>query len=283
MNTSQLDISPADVIGEGEFGTVFKAFYCGIRVAVKKLNIPENATQYQLEDFKYEMEREIDILKNLRHPNIVSMISSNHEFIVMELYDGDASDIKSYLEMAIVSRDCMGALMYMQANDECVMHGDIKPQNILVKRGHNGRIVKAALGDIGLSRVCNIYTNWQGTPGYMPEPNPYVNPTHDIFALIVSVLDGYFHERVSSAFEGEFKNNSWEFIASLPKDIIPVASNMHVSYERLEMDENVNLRHKFMRQIIHDWDIVVETYMNKPHEGNDELLRSFTPPEHNIN
>ena len=232
-----------------------------------------------MDDLKYEMEKEIELLGNLRHPNIVSIIASDQEFIVMELYHGDASNIKSYLEMSIVARDCMGGLMYMQANGDCIMHGDIKPQNILVKKGHNGRIIKAALGDVGLSRSCEIYTNWQGTPGYMPEANPYINPTHDVFALIVSVLDGYFFERVSSAFIDEFTNNSWDFIAKLPKDIISVASNMYAMYEREEMAENDGLRHRFMRLILSEWDIIVDTYIHKPEMGKEEALRSFNPKE----
>ena len=173
LNKSQLDISQ-DIIGKGEFGTVFHGKYCGLNVAIKKLDLPENINSSQKEDYEFEMMKEVGILGDMRHPNIVSMLANDHEFIILELYDGDASDIGSFLELSIVARDCMAALLYMQTDGECTMHGDIKPQNILVKRDNSGNIVKAALSDMGLARKCQLYNNWQGTPGYMPEATRFV-------------------------------------------------------------------------------------------------------------
>lgn len=277
LNHSQLEISLNDIIGTGEFGTVFNGKYCGLNVAIKKLEMPENINQSAKEDLEFELSKEIETLEKMRHPNIVSMLASDKTFIIMELYDSDASDIGSYLELSIVARDCMSALLYMQTSGECTMHGDIKPQNILVQRNNHGRIIKASLGDMGLARTCNLYTNWQGTPGYMPEENPYVNSTHDIFALIVSVLDGYFHKRVSAAFDSLFVNNVWGFIEQLPADILSVSSRMYVMYEHSEMAEKDIIRHKFMRIILDDWVKSVDSYQKTPDKGTNEEMRSYDP------
>ena len=137
--------------------------------------------------------------------------------------------------------------------------------------------MKAALSDMGLARKCELYNNWQGTPGYMPEANPYINSTHDIFALVVSILDGYFHQRVSSSWGDEFHNNVWDFIEQLPADILSVCSRMYVMYEHSEMAEKDAIRHKFMRIILDDWEKSVSSYKKTPEKGRDDVLRHYDP------
>lgn len=70
LNKTQLEVSD-HVTGKGEFGTVLKGLYCGTRVAIKKLELPENSTPSDKDDLQFDMEKEIELLSKLRHPNIL--------------------------------------------------------------------------------------------------------------------------------------------------------------------------------------------------------------------
>jgi serine/threonine protein kinase len=60
-------------VGDGAFGEVFKGRLWGTDVAIKKLKLKDVAKQAELlEDLK----REIAILSNLRHPNMVLYIGA---------------------------------------------------------------------------------------------------------------------------------------------------------------------------------------------------------------
>lgn len=92
---------------------------------------------------KQELKQEIDILSEFRHPNIVLMIAHDSQYIVMDMYKGNAKNLKSSDEVAVVARDCMRGIAYMHLHSKCVIHGDIKPDNILVETDSHGNISKA--------------------------------------------------------------------------------------------------------------------------------------------
>ena len=124
------------------------------------------------------------------------MLGFNNELIVMSLADGNAENINSIGELSIVGRDCMRGLMYMHMHGNCMMHADLKPENILVYKDRDGVIYRAVLGDLGLSRACNINSGFLGTPGYMPDDDIPHSGFDDIFALGVSLLDSSFHDEL---------------------------------------------------------------------------------------
>jgi len=73
-----LHANPKSIIGEGNFGTVYKGEWQGINVAMKKLKDPA------------EFEKEMKNLKNLgKHPNVISYFGisiddKNEKYLVME-------------------------------------------------------------------------------------------------------------------------------------------------------------------------------------------------------
>lgn len=244
-------------IGVGSFGTVSKQRYWGTPVAVKELLSGDD-------DFS----EEIQVLSELRHPNVVSMLAHTDKKIIMELYDGSLDRIKSYKEMAFVAINCMRALCYMQSNSKCTFHGDIKPDNILVNRDQNGNIVRVALGDVGLARSCKPFDSFNGSPGYMPHPHKgELNSLSDTHALAVSLLDSYFHDEEVHAYFPEdddelgLDDNVARFIAKTPDSVQNVMHHMIHAYKDENLNNNRFNRDLYLRTIIlPKWESIVEEF-----------------------
>ena len=186
LNLSILEDGDDIFLGKGTFGEVKKRRYAGTPVAVKRV-FPEMINALQ---------KEVTNLSLLTHPNIVSMLGFNQELIIMSLADGNAQNINSIEELAIVGRDCMRGLTYMHMHGDCMMHADLKPENILVYKNKQGLIYRAVLGDVGLASACNLQPGFLGTPGYMPDDDIPHSGLDDIFALGVSLLDATVHSEL---------------------------------------------------------------------------------------
>ncbi len=217
-------------LGRGGMGVVYLAESeaDGSPVALKAITPGGEITRRNIELFL----REASILKQLSHPNIVAFreIGSVDGFLyfTMEYVPGtDAnrvvreqgpwsvrSAVKTMIEVLL-------ALDY--AHGQSFVHRDVKPANILLRRGDKGFAVK--LADFGLARVYQASRlsglsqegEYGGTPAYMPpeQVTDYRNasPATDQFAAAASLyhlLTGkYIHNfqdnrpRVALVLEGE--------------------------------------------------------------------------------
>ncbi|XP_056156785.1 cyclin-dependent kinase-like 2 [Lampris incognitus] len=160
-------------VGEGSYGTVFKCRHrhTGRVVAVKKL--------LELDDDKTVNRialREIKLLKDLRHENLVNLLEvCRHRrrwFLVFEFVEGTVLD---QLEQNPGGLDLDTTRRYLyqilRATAFChqhhVIHRDIKPENILVSQGG---VVK--LCDFGFARSMVspgetvVYTDYVATRWY---------------------------------------------------------------------------------------------------------------------
>lgn len=255
-------------LGRGSFGEVFRALYCGTPVAVKELLTGKNQMAALRKEAREELRQEVAILHQFRHPNIVCMVAYDSKYIVMDMYKGNARKLKSLNEVAVVGRDCMRALAYMHLHGKCVVHGDIKPDNILVNHDVRGGVAKAALGDVGLARSCAKAMRergFSGTPGYTPMPNPVVDSTHDIFSLAVSLLDAFLGAEPGDVHAGNdeynLEDNTLGFVARLTDPAFrKVVSDMLSCYH----DSNNSCRKKgkkqkgeFVRHVLFQWEDIV--------------------------
>ncbi len=159
------------LIGEGSFGKVYKGRrkQTGQVVAIKFIK-KKGKTEKELANLR----EEIEILKKLRHQNIILMIDwfeTKTEFgVVTEYAQGELFEIleedKKMGEEQIrkIAIQLSQALNYLHSNR--IIHRDMKPQNILI--GSDGFI---KLCDFGFARIMSsstvVLTSIKGTPLYM--------------------------------------------------------------------------------------------------------------------
>ena len=143
----------AGKLGEGGMGVVWKAVdtKLGREVALKLLSDAFREDPDRLARF----EREARLIAALNHPNIVTIHSveeaGGERFFTMELVRGETLStiippeglpLERFLEIAIPATEALGA-----AHERGIVHGDLKPANIMVS--DEGRV---KILDFGLAR-----------------------------------------------------------------------------------------------------------------------------------
>uniref|UniRef100_A0A8C6YI95 cyclin-dependent kinase n=1 Tax=Naja naja TaxID=35670 RepID=A0A8C6YI95_NAJNA len=156
-------------IGEGTYGVVYKARnkQTGQLVALKKIRLDS-----ETEGVPSTAIREISLLKELKHPNIVRLLDVVHNqkklYLVFEYLN---QDLKKYMDSSRTGElplSLVKSYLYqlLQGVSFChshrVIHRDLKPQNLLINE--MGAI---KLADFGLARafgVPHVVTLWYRAP-----------------------------------------------------------------------------------------------------------------------
>ncbi|XP_024544736.1 serine/threonine-protein kinase GRIK1 isoform X2 [Selaginella moellendorffii] len=192
-------------IGKGSYGKVvlhrslFDQKFYAIKVFDKsrlgKIRVAPSETAMM------DVRREVEVMKHLRHPNIVRLIEviddpeCDQLYMVLEYIEGQRmfkqsgppgglgeSTARRYF------RDIVAGLMYLHNNK--VIHGDIKPENLMITA--EGRI---KIGDFGISRTFegddDLLRRSPGTPVFTaPEcckGMAYHGKAADVWALGVTL------------------------------------------------------------------------------------------------
>lgn len=203
-------------IGGGNMGRVYMGIceLSGVTVAVKTMTPRFSADEEAVRMFR----REVEITRQLKHPNIVELIEYGKVedlfYFVVEYVDGP--DLDSFIrsrggkiplqEAAPVMLGALDGLAYahrakirMKTQDGQVktftgiVHRDIKPNNILLTNEETGWIPK--ISDFGISKSfesAGLSDMTQpgmvaGTPVYWPREHityyRYLNPATDVFSI----------------------------------------------------------------------------------------------------
>jgi serine/threonine-protein kinase len=182
-----------DKLGEGGMGVVYRARYVvdNRHVAVKLLP-PDVANATILSRF----ERELEILKTLRHPNIVRSFGGtcegNQRFYAMELVEGGTLDKlleergKFSAEVAVqFALQMASGLAY--AHERGIVHRDVKPGNFLLTTAGKLKLSDFGLATVEAATKITAAGKTMGTFPYMaPEQirgRPPVSPQTDLYAL----------------------------------------------------------------------------------------------------
>ncbi|KAM5234752.1 serine/threonine-protein kinase Nek1 isoform 8-T9 [Hipposideros larvatus] len=145
-------------IGEGSFGKAIlvKSTEDGKQYVIKEINISRMSSKE-----RKESRREVAVLANMKHPNIVQYKESFEEngalYIVMDYCEGgdlfkriNAQKGTLFQEDQILDWFVQICLALKHVHDRKILHRDIKSQNIFLTK--DGTV---QLGDFGIARVLN--------------------------------------------------------------------------------------------------------------------------------
>jgi serine/threonine protein kinase len=172
------------------FGQVYLGLWNGKYIAIKKFNLKHkhevNPSLNSLKNNLNKFIKEINIISNLRHPNITLYIGSSinylaanslrNEYYLITEYIGKGS-LFDFLHVLKLKFSCLEtlsiiyeiaiALKYLHSRD--ILHCDLKSSNILLDDNF-----KIKVSDFGLSKLYSILSNDYdfkgrvGTPHWMP-------------------------------------------------------------------------------------------------------------------
>mmetsp|Transcript_23656 Transcript_23656/g.21526 ORF Transcript_23656/g.21526 Transcript_23656/m.21526 type:complete len:311 (-) Transcript_23656:162-1094(-) len=179
-------------IGEGTYGVVYKAKDKMLEKIIALKRIPLEAED---EGIPSTAIREISLLKELKHPNIVRLFDVVHTekklTLVFEYLDQDLKKYLDFCENGIEAKVVVSFLFQLltgvaYCHHHRVLHRDLKPQNLLINR--EGEL---KLADFGLARAFGIpvrsYTHevvtlWYRAPDVLLGSRKYSTPV-DIWSI----------------------------------------------------------------------------------------------------
>ncbi|WVZ64646.1 hypothetical protein U9M48_014140 [Paspalum notatum var. saurae] len=209
-------------IGRGGFGSVYRGYLDDQdrHVAVKTFSSATGSP----EQGRREFAAEVEVMSQLRHRNVVQLVGWCDDdgqqglFIVYDLVRGGSLDkylyhpeiLMSWTQRYNIAVGLGAAILYLHTEcDQCVVHGDIKPSNVMLDSSGN-----AKLGDFGLARLVDHGAEPQttqvvaGTLGYIdPEfiSDQKRSTESDIYSFGVVLLEIACGEPPAAAASGQRK------------------------------------------------------------------------------
>ncbi|KAG0148073.1 hypothetical protein CROQUDRAFT_41983 [Cronartium quercuum f. sp. fusiforme G11] len=251
------DYQLGEVLGRGAFGCVFRAlnWFTGETVAVKQVGL-SNIPRSELP----EIMSEIDLLKNLDHPNIVQyrgfVKTSDYLYIILEYCENGSlhticKKFGKFPESLVAVYICqvLEGLLYL--HEQGVIHRDIKGSNILATKEGGVK-----LADFGVATRTGALTDNAvvGSPYWMaPEVVDQSGATtaSDIWSVgcvVIELLEGkppyYFLEPMPALFR--IVNDD---CPPLPESASPIARDFLL--QCFQKDQNLRISAK--KLLKHPW------------------------------
>ncbi|XP_019160228.1 PREDICTED: LRR receptor-like serine/threonine-protein kinase EFR isoform X2 [Ipomoea nil] len=214
------DFDESNLIGRGSFSSVFKGtFVDGVIAAIKVFNL-------DVQDSVRSFDVECQVLRNIRHRNLVKVITScsNLDFraLILEYMPNGNLDkwlyshnyfLDIYQRLGIMM-DVANALEYLHHGHSFpVVHCDLKPGNILLDEN-----MVAHVGDFGIAKLLDRdkatkQTKTMGTVGYMaPEYGSagIVSSMGDVYSFGILLMEVITRRKpTDEMFYGDFTIKKW--------------------------------------------------------------------------
>ncbi|KAF8034848.1 hypothetical protein BT93_C1006 [Corymbia citriodora subsp. variegata] len=191
------NFSPSMQIGEGGFGTVYKAQLEGGQfVAIKR------AKKEHFESLRTEFSSEVQLLSKIDHRNLVKLLSyiekGNERLIITEYVSNVISLTLLQVNMGESLILTKGSKLQHLYSEKQIIHRDVKSSNILLTES-----MRAKVADFGFARLgagdtdkTHVSTKVKGTVGYLdPEymRTYQLTPKSDVYSfgiLLIEILTG---------------------------------------------------------------------------------------------
>ncbi|MED6172411.1 Cold-responsive protein kinase 1 [Stylosanthes scabra] len=200
------DFSPANKIGEGGFGSVYKGLLKGGKVAAIKVLSDESKQGVK------EFLTEINVISEIKHVNLVELygccVEGNHRILVYNYLENNSlaqtllggGHSSTYFNWRTRTRICIvvaqGLAFLHEEVTPHIVHRDIKASNILLDKDLSPKISDFGLAKLIPSYMTHVSTRVAGTIGYLaPEYaiRGQLTRKADIYSfgvLIVEIVSG---------------------------------------------------------------------------------------------
>jgi len=272
------------LIGVGAFGEVYRVKHKFLgRQALKIIRIGNSGDANTT-----ELANEAVILSKLLHPNIIRIFEANnfrysgkdYFYIVMEFVSGETllNLIKRKIRLApdlalSIQRDICAALSVVHSQSPPIVHGDIKPSNVIISYESTSPIAK--LSDFGVARTLDPIsqrTKVAGNIYYLPSEAFWGlnSPPGDVFSagiILYQMLTGMFPWVINFSEEDDIEKTK--------NAILKARKNQPVKPSYLNEDIDKNLDEIILKAISND--------PNKRYKDGSEFLNALIEYENRLN
>ncbi|GLT81065.1 hypothetical protein SLA2020_524710, partial [Shorea laevis] len=251
------NFDPANKIGEGGFGPVYKGHLTdGKVIAVKQLSAKSKQGNR-------EFVNEIGMISALQHPHLVKLygccIEGNQLLLIYEYMDNNSlaralfgpKECQLKLDWPIRQKICIGiarGLAYLHEESRLkIVHRDIKATNVLLDKDLNPKISDFGLAKLSEEDNTHISTRIAGTMGYMaPEyaTRGYLTDKADVYSFGIVVLEivSGRSNTICKTKESRFYLSDWALLLKEKNNLLELVDpRLGFDYNKMEVMKMINV------------------------------------------